>query len=811
MYMFSGFTEKANTALNNAVKCAEDFGHTYVGSEHILAGLLKDTGSVACVVLNSRKMNYQTLCEEIRTGIGMGIPTSLSENDITPRAEKIIRFALSSASSRGIHLAGTEHLLMGILRESSCFANKILAKYGIGAGQIYSELEGVSGEEKDKNYRKKDALSPTHTVKNSTLSKYGRDLTNAALNGKIDPVTGRKEEIDRVIRILCRKTKNNPCLIGEPGVGKTAIVEGLALRIAAGEVPDSLKNSVLYSLELTSMVAGAKYRGDFEERIKNAVDEAISDGNIILFIDEIHNLIGAGSAEGAVDAANILKPVLARGEIKLIGATTSEEYRKNIEKDAALERRFQTVLTEQPTPEETLEILKNLRPSYEAFHSVKITDEALKAAVELSERYITDRFLPDKAIDLVDESCAGAAIDKAYVPSEIRELEKKAEDAQKNKLKAVNMQNFEEAASFRDEEISIRSRIKSQKEELSENTPPCPEVDAENIANTVASWTNIPVGIIKENEKNKLANLEKTLENKIIGQNSAIRTVCAAVRRGRAGLSDPLRPVGTFLFCGPTGVGKTQLAKELAYAVYGTKDALIRIDMSEYSERHSASRLIGAPPGYAGFDDGGQLVKKIRARPYSLILLDETEKAHPDIFSFLLPVLEDGILTSSDGKRADCRNCIIIMTSNVGARAINDGKLSLGFSENDEKNRFLNIKSIVQKELKKVFPPEFLGRIDETVIFGHLSDEDAVKIAENMLFEIKERLKKKDIDFSFSEDIAKYISEKGFSKFYGARDIRRTTVNEIELPLSDKLFENGNTKSVNARIANGKPEFEFCE
>ncbi|MBR3767394.1 MAG: ATP-dependent Clp protease ATP-binding subunit [Clostridia bacterium] len=807
MFMFTGFSGKANTALNNAVSCAEDMGHTYIGSEHILAGLLKDPTGVAGVILNGKKITYQSFYEVIRMNIGMGNPTKLTENDITPRARKIIKNALSLSAASGGAVAGTEHLLMAILREQGCFANRALIKMGVVPSEIYTEITRVFPESTSdaKNGRLKEKTGASG--KPSSLEKYGRSLTSAAACGKIDPVTGRNKEIDRVIKILCRRTKNNPCLIGEPGVGKTAVAEGLALRISSGDVPDILKNTEIYSLELTSMVAGAKYRGDFEERIKNVLNEVTSAGNIILFIDEIHNLIGAGSAEGAVDAANILKPVLARGEIKLIGATTLEEYRKNIEKDAALERRFQTVSIEQPTAEETLEILKNLRPRYEAFHGVKITDEALEAAVSMSERFITDRFLPDKAIDLIDETSAGVSIADDNLPPEIKELEKKAEMAGKAKINAVNSQDFEAAGRFRDEEKAFLEELRSRKAQLLVTDEAYPKVEASHIAETVSSWTKIPVGNIKENEKQRLQELEKILSESIIGQNAAIASVSSAVRRGRAGLSDPFRPIGTFLFCGPTGVGKTALAKALATAVFGSPDSLIRLDMSEFSEKHSVSRLIGSPPGYQGFDEGGQLIKKIRNRPYSVILFDEIEKAHPDIFNFLLPVLEDGILTASDGKKADCRNCIVVMTSNAGARIIGDNKLSLGFYEETSERDSSFMKNAVEKELKKIFPPEFLNRIDETVIFSRLRVEDITKIAENMLEEIKSRLDKKGIAISFSGEVPALLAAKGTDKTYGARNLRRLIVNEIETPLTEIIYKSDDVTSILCTAENGEIKF----
>ncbi len=806
MFMFTGFSGKANTALNNAVNCAEDMGHTYIGSEHILAGLLKDPTGVAGVILNSRRITYQTFYEVIRMNIGMGNPTKLTENDITPRAGKIIRSAVQLASASGTALTGTEHLLMAILREQGCFAYRALVKMGIVPSEVYGDITRIfpDGQGDSRTVRQKEKSNQTRL---STLEKYGRNLTLAASCGKIDPVTGRSREIDRVIRILCRKTKNNPCLIGEPGVGKTAVAEGLALAIASGDVPDALKNAELYSLELTSMVAGAKYRGDFEERIKNVISEVVSAGNIILFIDEIHNLIGAGSAEGAVDAANILKPVLARGEIKLIGATTLEEYRKNIEKDTALERRFQTVSVDEPTKAETVEILKNLRPSYEAFHGVKISDEALEAAVELSVRYITDRFLPDKAIDLVDESAAGVSISEDALPPEIKELEKKAEEAGKNKITAVNSQDFEAAAQYRDKEKFYLEEIRKERAKNEENLLYQAEVTASDIAFTVSSWTGIPAGNLSLDEKKRLQELEKELSQSVIGQSEAVKTVAAAVRRGRAGLKDPDRPVGVFLFSGPTGVGKTALAKALSYAVFGSRDALIRLDMSEFSEKHAVSRLIGSPPGYTGFDEGGQLIKKIRARPYSVILFDEIEKAHPDVFNFLLPMLEDGILTGSDGKKADCRNCIIVMTSNAGARAIGDKKIALGFSEDGRDTDGELIKTAVENELKNIFPPEFQGRIDETVIFSRLSGEDMLKIAKNMTDEVAGRMKGKGIELLISEDVYAFLASASEEKTYGARKLRNTIVNLIETPLSDILFREEERKIIKISINDSKISF----
>lgn len=806
--MINGFSVKANSAIDSAVSCAESLGHTYVGSEHILAGLLKDSTCVAAVMLGAKKITYQSFLEIIKMNIGVGIPTVLGEKDITPKASEIIRNSLKSAISSGLSLAGTEHILGAILREPACFANRALVKLGVDCCELYSEIYGTFSEGSgSRNSRIKERQTAPSGLKN--LEKYGRNLTAAASSGKIDPVTGRDKEIDRVIKILCRRMKNNPCLVGEPGVGKTAVAEGLALKIASGEVPDMLKNTELVSLELTSMVAGAKYRGDFEERIKNVISEVISAGNIILFIDEIHNLIGAGSAEGAVDAANILKPVLARGEIRLVGATTLEEYRKNIEKDAALERRFQTVSVDEPDESRSLDILKNIRPRYEAFHKVKISDEALFCAVRMSVRYITDRFLPDKAIDLIDEAAAGVNIEGERLSPQLNELKKRAEQAGKNKLLAVNSQQFEKAAFFRDEEKKLLEQLQNERAFFGDGKDNFPEVTPSHIAQTVSLWTGIPVWELKENERENLKELEKKLNEKIIGQSEAVRVVSSAVRRGRTGLSDEKRPVGTFLFCGPTGVGKTALAAALSEAVSGRTDALIRLDMSEFSERHSVSRLIGSPPGYQGYDDGGQLVKKIRKNPYGVILFDEIEKAHPDVFNFLLPMLDEGVLSASDGRKADCRNCIIILTSNAGTRSVGEGRITAGFYENSSENAGKLMQKTVEDELKKLFPPEFLNRIDETVIFSELSENDIEKIAEKMLEATVKKLSEKGIKAEISENVYPYIARKGYDKKFGARNLRRLIVTELENPVSEILCSNDSVERIEISCEDNKVNFRY--
>ena len=808
MFIFTGFSEKANAALNNAVHFAEDMGHTYVGSEHILAGLLKDTSSVAGIILSSQRLTFRDFSEVLRNDTGAGIPTSLTDSDITPRAGQIIRNAMEVASDEGTGMTGTDHLLKALLRENGCSANRILEKMGYSPYELLSAVSGESPLRGDGRRGREFRDEPVHAAV-KTLEKYGVNLTLSAKAGKIDPVVGRDREIDRVMRILCRRTKNNPCLIGEPGVGKTAIAEGLAYRTAVGDVPERLKNMQIYSLELTAMVAGAKYRGDFEERIRNAVNEAQSAGNIILFIDEIHNLIGAGSAEGAVDAANILKPVLARGKIKLIGATTAEEYRRNIEKDAALERRFQTVNIEEPSMEDCLTILKSIRPSYEKFHRVKISDEALSAAVEMSVRYITDRFLPDKAIDLVDEAAAGLNMKRGRMSEEEIHLEENLRRAGKEKINAVSSGDFEKAAVFREKERAAANELLMKRAEKKDVNEDSPVLLPEHIASEVSSRTKIPVGKLCESDAGRLSSLEEKLGEAVIGQEDAVKRVAFAVRRSRAGLSDPERPVGTFLFSGPSGVGKTALAKALAECVFGSKDAMIKLDMSEYTEKHSLSRLIGAPPGYTGFDDGGQLVNKIRRMPYSVLLFDEIEKAHPDTFGFLLPVLEEGILTASDGKKADCRNCIIIMTSNAGASKAGESPGGMGFYEDTDENRKKRIEEDIFGELKNIFPPEFRGRIDDIIVFQRLSEKSIGKIAVRQLDEIKLRLKKQGISLITDDSVSEFLGKKGNDKNYGARNLRRLIRTEIEDPVSSLIYEKPGIREIKCTCTDGKLSFSL--
>ena len=683
MFKFTGFTEKANKSLNKAVEAAQDLGHTYIGSEHLLLGLLSDTSTVAGAVLAARKLTYDQVENYIKQTVGVGVPTELVPDDFTPRSKNIIETAVSFARSMGQSLVGTEHVLLAIARESTCCAAQILMQAGISLQDLVNDIS--------KNMMNGGATGQTSGAGNpasdsdDVLSQFGRDLTQLARDGKIDPVIGRQKEIERVIQILSRRTKNNPCLIGEPGVGKTAIAEGLALKIVSGEVPEMLKNKRIISLDLTGMVAGTKYRGDFEERIKKVIDEVKAADDIILFIDEVHTLIGAGSAEGAVDAANILKPSLARGELQVIGATTIEEYRKHIEKDAALERRFQPITVGEPTEEEAVEILKGLRDKYEAHHKVKITDEAINAAVKLSTRYIGDRYLPDKAIDLIDEAASRVRLQTFTAPPEIKDLEEKQKELEAEKQSAVSAQEFERAAELRDKEKKVSSELEQKKKEWMQQTGHSrDEVTATDIAQIVSAWTGIPLTQLTTEESERLLHMEDELHRRIVGQDEAVKAVSRAIRRGRVGLKDPKKPIGSFIFLGPTGVGKTELCKALAAAMFGDENAMIRLDMSEYMEKHTVSRLVGSPPGYVGFDEGGQLTEKVRRKPYSVILFDEIEKAHPDVFNVLLQILDDGILTDSQGRRVDFKNCVIIMTSNVGAKLITSKQAAFGFADSAE-------------------------------------------------------------------------------------------------------------------------------
>ncbi len=787
MYKFTGFNEKANTALNNAVNAAEDLGHTYIGSEHLLLGILKDTSSLASSILNAKQITYNKVMDAVKSSVGIGMPTELSPDDFTPRSKNIIETSILIARTAGLSLVGTEHILLSIAREPQCCAAGIMAKLGVSASDITNSIgKAVAGETPTANG---SGVSPSGG-KTETLDKYGRDLTAAAKEGKIDPVIGREQEIERVMQILSRRTKNNPCLIGEPGVGKTAIAEGLALRIAQNEVPELLKDKRIVSLDLTGMVAGTKYRGDFEDRIKNCIDEVVRSGNVILFIDEIHTLVGAGSAEGATDAANILKPSLARGDLQVIGATTIEEYRKNIEKDAALERRFQPVTVGEPTEDEAIQILRGLRDKYEAHHKVKITDDAILAAVKLSARYIGDRYLPDKAIDLIDEAASRVRL-KAFTPPEhIRELEDKIKEISAEKESAVGSQEFERAAKLRDEEKELAKQLSEEKAKWQENAGHISgEVGTNEIAEIVASWTGIPVKQLTIEESQRLLNLESELHKRIIGQDEAVSAVARAIRRSRVGLKDPKRPIGSFIFCGPTGVGKTELCKALAEAMFGDENAIIRLDMSEYMEKHTVSRLVGSPPGYVGYEEGGQLTEKIRRKPYSVVLFDEIEKAHPDVFNMMLQILDDGLLTDSQGRRVSFKNAIIIMTSNVGAKLITEKQSALGFSSGGSAMSFERIREAVLGELKNTFRPEFLNRVDDIIVFSRLSKENIKEIAKKMLDGVSSRTKEMEIDLSFTDEAAQKIADAGFDEVYGARPLRRAVRANVEDKLSELMLE----------------------
>lgn len=795
MYQFKGFTEKANKALNLAIESAEEMRHNYVGTEHILYGLVKEGSGVAATALNECGVTEDALREKLESINGTMSLVELTPDDFTPRTKRVLRAAVIISSKTGYTYVGTEHLLLAILSESDSYAVAFLEELGVSVERLAQAVsKGMQGGADDGFGGFENESTPNGSQKGgSALDKFGRDLTQAAKNGEIDPVIGREKEIQRVIQILSRRTKNNPVLIGEPGVGKTAVAEGLALEIAKGNVPEILKDKRVVSLDLTGMVAGAKYRGDFEERIKAAIDEVKKSKNTILFIDELHTIVGAGAAEGSADAANILKPSLARGDFQVIGATTLNEYRKYIEKDAALERRFQPVKVGEPTPEQAVQILKGLRDSYEAHHKVKITDEAINAAVTLSSRYIADRYLPDKAIDLIDEGASKVRLASLTSPDNVKELEDEIADYEKEKASAINEQDFERAARLRDEQKELQTKLDDAKKKWQEQQKGnSGEVTAEDIAKIVSEWTGIPVVQLTKEESERLLNMENVLHERVIGQSEAVTAIAKAIRRGRVGLKDPKRPVGSFIFLGPTGVGKTELCKALAEAMFGDENAMLRLDMSEYMEKHTVSKLIGSPPGYVGFEEGGQLTEKVRRKPYSVVLFDEIEKAHPDVFNMLLQILEDGRLTDSQGRTVDFKNTIIIMTSNVGARLITEKQSSLGFNsenENAEESEKKDIKELVTGELRKVFRPEFLNRVDDIIVFNKLNKDEIKQIAVKMLKTLENRLDKMNIKISFTDNAVSEIADKGFDENYGARPLRRAIQNEIEDPLSEQMLE----------------------
>ncbi len=788
----SKFSDKAEKAIRCAGNIATQWGHSYVGTEHLLYGLLNDENTISCGVLEDNGITLENVTDKVKEIVGFSDLKS-SALSFTPRLKRVIETSFREANRLGKGYIGTEHLLMAILRDGESAATRIISELGGNSRKIYTEILRALGIEVEEEYAQQEEYNNRpKTTKTPTLDEFGRDLTKMAGEGKFDPVIGREKEIERVIQILSRRTKNNPCLIGEPGVGKTAIAEGLAQKIHDKKVPEILKDKRVVSLDLSSMVAGAKYRGEFEERLKKATDEIKGAGNIILFIDEIHTIIGAGAAEGAIDASNILKPSLARGEIQLVGATTINEYRKYIEKDAALERRFQPVTVGEPTVDETVMVLMGLRDKYEAHHKVEITDNALIAAAKMSARYITDRFLPDKAIDLIDEAASKVKLASYTAPDDLSTLREELEKIRKEKESAIGEQNFEKAAALRDRERELSAELETKKENWrKESSSRKMSVTEEDIANIISSWTGIPASRLQESESQRLLKLEDELHKRVIGQNEAVSAIARAVKRGRTGLKDPKRPIGSFIFSGPTGVGKTELCKALAEAVFGDENAMVRIDMSEYMEKYSVSRLVGSPPGYVGYEEGGQLSEKVRRSPYCVVLFDEIEKAHPDVFNILLQILEDGILTDSQGRKIDFKNTIIIMTSNLGAAQIVNPSKSLGFDAagGNESRSYESIKEKVLGELKRTFRPEFVNRIDDIIVFRQLNKEEIKQIASNMMKSLFERLKANEIEAEVSNEAVEKLAEIGFDPVYGARPLRRAIVSQIEDMLAEKMLE----------------------
>ncbi|MBC8531218.1 ATP-dependent Clp protease ATP-binding subunit [Gehongia tenuis] len=783
MAYYGRFTERAQKVLVHAQEAAKGLGHNYVGTEHLLLGLLQDDGGSAVKVLRSMGVTYEGVERIVLTLIGKGDYKFTENFGYTPRTKKVMELSVREARDMGHSYVGTEHILMALVREKDGVAARIIAQLGADLDQIQRLIMKSFQEEST------DGRLKTTQKKTPALDQFGRDLTQAAKDGELDPVIGRTKEIERIIQILSRRTKNNPVLIGEPGVGKTAVAEGLAQRIVEGSVTELLRNKRVVSLDLSGMLAGAKFRGDFEERMKNALKDIKNAGNIILFIDEIHTLIGAGAAEGAIDAANILKPALARGELQAIGATTLDEYRKHIEKDAALERRFQPVMVGEPTLEESVAILEGLRDRYEAHHKVTITDEAIRAAVQLSDRYISDRFLPDKAIDLIDEAASKVRIQSLTAPPDMKEIEGRLEAVRKEKVEAVNNQDYEKAAKMRDEEATIKLEMDKHIEawKASRDTKKL-TVGEKEIADVVSSWTNIPVMQLTQDEAERLLHLEKTLHARVIGQDEAVAAVAKAIRRARAGLKDPKRPIGSFIFLGPTGVGKTELSRALAEALFGDEDAMIRLDMSEYMERHSVSRLMGSPPGYVGYEEGGQLTEQVRRKPYSVVLLDEVEKAHPDVFNTLLQIMEDGRLTDGQGRTVDFRNTVLIMTSNVGAHSMKQRALGFAASESDVQT-YERLKENVMEELRRTFRPEFLNRVDETIVFHQLNEADTRKIVTLMMDSVAKRLAEREIYLTMSEPALDYLAKEGFDPEYGARPLRRAIQRMVEDRLSEEILD----------------------
>ena len=816
--MFERFTEKAIKVIMLAQEEARRLGHNFVGTEQILLGLIGEGTGVAAKVLKSMGVNLKDSRVEVEKIIGRGSGFVAVEIPFTPRAKRVLELSLEEARQLGHNYIGTEHLLLGLIREGEGVAARVLENLGVDLTKVRTQVVRMLGETAEVTT---GSGSSKGSAKTATLDEFGTNLTQLASESKLDPVVGRHSEIDRVIQILGRRTKNNPVLIGEPGVGKTAIAEGLAQRIQQGNIPDILEEKRVLTLDIGLLVAGTKYRGEFEERLKKIMEEIKSAGNVILVIDEVHTLIGAGAAEGAIDAANILKPALARGELQCIGATTLDEYRKHIERDAALERRFQPVMIGEPSIKDTIEILKGLRERYEQHHRLKITDEALDAAANLGDRYISDRFLPDKAIDLIDEAGSRVRLLNSKLPPEAKEVDKELRKIQKSKEEAVRDQNFTQAGELREKEVELRDKIRNllqnirQKPSTNENPNSNnvqqenneasdqlitqsddlkvsqPVVNEEDIAHIVASWTGVPVQKLTESESVKLLNMEDTLHQRLIGQDEAVKAVSKAIRRARVGLKNPNRPIASFIFSGPTGVGKTELTKALAAYFFGSEEAMIRLDMSEFMERHTVSKLIGSPPGYVGFNEGGQLTEAVRRRPYTVVLFDEIEKAHPDVFNLLLQLLEEGRLTDSKGRTVDFKNTLIIMTSNIGSKVIEKGGGGLGFEfsgENLEDTQYNRIKSLVNEELKQYFRPEFLNRLDEIIVFRQLSRDEVKDIAEIMLKEVFLRIKDKGISLTVSEDFKERLVEEGYNPSYGARPLRRAVMRLLEDSLAEEVL-----------------------
>ncbi|MFB4165647.1 ATP-dependent protease ATP-binding subunit ClpC [Alteribacillus sp. JSM 102045] len=798
--MFGRFTERAQKVLALAQEEAIRLGHNNIGTEHILLGLIREGEGIAAKALQALNLGSEQIQKEVESLIGTGQEGSKTIH-YTPRAKKVIELSMDEARKLGHSYVGTEHILLGLIREGEGVAARVLNNLGVSLNKARQQVLQLLGSNEASNSNHQQASGAGSSNANTpTLDSLARDLTAVAKEEGLDPVIGRSKEIERVIQVLSRRTKNNPVLIGEPGVGKTAVAEGLAQSIISNEVPEILRNKRVMTLDMGTVVAGTKYRGEFEDRLKKVMEEIRQAGNVILFIDELHTLIGAGGAEGAIDASNILKPSLARGELQCIGATTLDEYRKYIEKDAALERRFQPIQVDEPTTEESIQILTGLRDRYEAHHRVTITDEAIAEAVKLSDRYISDRFLPDKAIDLIDEAGSKVRLRSYTAPPNLKELEQKLEETRKEKDASVQSQEFEKAASLRDSEQRLREELEKMKNEWKEkqgqeNT----EVTPEDIAQVVASWTGIPVSKLAEEETDRLLKMEDILHSRVIGQEEAVNAISKAVRRARAGLKDPKRPIGSFIFLGPTGVGKTELARAVAETLFGDEDSVIRIDMSEYMEKHATSRLVGSPPGYVGYEEGGQLTEKVRRHPYSVILLDEVEKAHPEVFNILLQVLEDGFLTDSKGRRVDFRNTAIIMTSNVGANLLRRNK-NVGFTTQTEGEKFQDMRDKVMGELKNTFRPEFLNRLDEIIVFHSLEKEHIKKIVVLMAEQLQERLSEQGIKFELTEEAKDKISDEGFDPEYGARPLRRALQKQVEDRLSEELLRGNIQKGDTAVI-----------